>query len=87
MENNYLSTFIDYSFYRVFGGPSGEPLLIDFLNSVLPQESQIKKLQSENPIQSSKLSRFSTHTMDVYCENEKGETFTVAILNAWADFY
>lgn len=87
MENNYLSTFIDYSFFRVFGGASGEPLLIDFLNSVLPPESQIKKLRYENPVQSSKLGRYSTHTMDVYCENQNGEEFTIEMLNAWADFY
>ena len=45
MADRYLNLFTDYGFKKVFGEEPNKPLLIDFLNCLLPEEARIKDLR------------------------------------------
>lgn len=68
-------------FKKIFGEEVNKPLLIDFLNALLPATDQIVDLTFKNSerLGQTDLDRKAIATAnryDVYCENEKGEKFT-----------
>jgi predicted transposase/invertase (TIGR01784 family) len=79
-EEKYINPFTDYGFKKLFGEESNKDLLLDFLNEILKEEQgQIKNLTyliTEH---------FGTYDIDrkaifdLYCENERGEKFTVEL--------
>ena len=48
MKARYINPFTDFGFKKIFGEEASKPLLIDFLNTLLPQNSQIKDLSFKN---------------------------------------
>lgn len=44
MKAKYINPFTDFGFKKIFGEEASKPLLIDFLNALLPQQAQIKDL-------------------------------------------
>jgi hypothetical protein len=44
MKARYLNPFTDFGFKKLFGEEASKPLLIDFLNALLPLEPVCVKL-------------------------------------------
>jgi predicted transposase/invertase (TIGR01784 family) len=62
-------------------------LLADFLNSLLPQSSQLVSLQFKNTEQSGMVEGDRKAIYDIYCENEKGEKFIVELQKAKQNYF
>ncbi len=87
MKAKYLNPFTDYGFKKIFGEEASKPLLIDFLNALLPNESNIVDLAFKNNEQlgESEIDRKAIY--DIYCENEKGEKFIVELQKAKQNYF
>jgi hypothetical protein len=48
MKAKYLNLFTDFGFKKIFGEEASKPLLIDFLNALLPQKDKIVDLTFKN---------------------------------------
>lgn len=81
MKTKYLNPYTDFGFKKIFGEEASKPLLIDFLNSILPT-GKIVDLTFRN---NEKLVETEAHRRaiyDIYCENDKGEKFIVELQKA-----
>jgi predicted transposase/invertase (TIGR01784 family) len=88
VQSKYINPFTDFGFKRIFGEESNKDILLDFLNEILaPQGISIKDLTYKKndhyPI--SKEDR--KVIFDLYCENEKGEKFTIELQKAKQDHF
>jgi predicted transposase/invertase (TIGR01784 family) len=84
----YINPFTDFGFKKIFGEEANKDLLIDFLNELLASQNQhIKELtyKKTNKLGISGLDR--NVVFDLYCENEKGEKFTVELQKAKQAFF
>jgi len=87
MKAKYVNPFTDFGFKKIFGEEASKPLLIDFLNALLPPEDKIYKLNFRNSEQTG-LSEYDRRAIfDIYCENEKGEKFIVELQKAKQNFF
>lgn len=85
--SRYINPFTDFGFKRLFGSDVNKDLLIDFLNSVLPQEATITSL-TYLPTEQLGDGRYERKAIfDVYCENEYGEKFIVEMQKAEQDYF
>lgn len=75
----YLDLFTDYGFKKIFGEEANKAILIDFLNSLLPQDTLIKDLTFKNTEQLGVAPDDRKAVYDIYCENERGEKFIVEL--------
>ena len=48
VKAKYLNPFTDFGFKKIFGEEASKPLLIDFLNALLPQAEKIVDLTFKN---------------------------------------
>jgi predicted transposase/invertase (TIGR01784 family) len=87
MKAKYLNPFTDYGFKRIFGEEASKPILISFLNSVLPPENQIKTLSFKNAEQLGQTELDRKSIFDIYCENENGEKFIVELQKAKQNYF
>ena len=82
MTNRYINPYTDFGFKRLFGEEANKNLLIDFLNSLLPEEHQIKTLEFLNTEQFGRIVTERKAIFDIYCEAENGERFIVEMQQA-----
>ncbi|MBB3696846.1 Rpn family recombination-promoting nuclease/putative transposase [Flammeovirga yaeyamensis] len=85
--SKYINPFTDFGFKKIFGEEENKDILIDFLNTILPDEDKIYDLTYKS---SEKLSSHETDRkaiFDLYCENEKGEKFIVELQRAHQTFF
>ena len=47
MKAKYINPYTDFGFKKIFGEEASKPQLIDFLNSLLPEENRIANLLSK----------------------------------------
>ncbi len=87
MKAKYLNPFTDYGLKRIFGEEASKPVLISFLNSLLPLTNQIKQLSFKNPENSGALLLYRKGIFDIYCENEKEEKFIVELQRAKQNYF
>jgi predicted transposase/invertase (TIGR01784 family) len=87
MEAKYINPFTDFGFKKIFGEEASKPLLMDFLNSLLPPEGQIKQLSFKNTEQLGPIAELRKAVYDIYCENEKGEKFIVELQKAKQNYF
>ncbi len=92
MENNnmkakYLNPFTDYGFKKIFGEEASKPLLLDFLNALLPKTDKIVDLTFKNNEQLGQTDLDRKAIYDIYCENEKGEKFIVELQKARQNYF
>lgn len=87
MKAKYLNPFTDFGFKKIFGEEASKPLLIDFLNSLLPQNDQIADLTLKNNEQLGQTDIDRKAIYDIYCENEKGEKFIVELQKAKQNYF
>ena len=87
IAEKYLNPFTDFGFKKLFGEEVNKDLLIDFLNTLLVGEQQIKDLTYLKNEHLSSNYNARKGIFDLYCENEKGEKFIVEIQKAKQDFF
>ncbi|AND65324.1 hypothetical protein AX766_13480 [Flavobacterium covae] len=87
MKAKYINPFTDFGFKKIFGEEASKNLLIDFLNTLLPEHDQIKELSFKNTEQLGITDLDRKAIYDIYCENEKGEKFIVELQKAKQNFF
>ena len=87
MKAKYINPFTDFGFKKIFGEEASKPQLIDFLNSLLPQENQIVELTFKNTEQLGQTDFDRKAVYDIYCENNKGEKFIVELQKAKQNYF
>lgn len=87
MQAKYVNPYTDFGFKKIFGEEASKPLLIDFLNSVLPEQHRIIDLNFKNAEQLG-LGNFERKAIyDIYCENEQGEKFIVELQRVKQNYF
>lgn len=87
MKAKYINPFTDFGFKKIFGEEASKPLLIDFLNALLPQQKKIVDLSFKNTEQLGQTEIDRKAVYDIYCENENGEKFIVELQKAKQNYF
>ena len=87
MKAKYLNPFTDFGFKKIFGEEASKPLLLDFLNALLPKADKIVDLVFKNTEQLGQTDLDRKAIYDIYCENEKGEKFIVELQKAKQNYF
>ncbi|MEJ7678396.1 MAG: Rpn family recombination-promoting nuclease/putative transposase [Segetibacter sp.] len=87
MKAKYLNPFTDFGFKKIFGEEASKPMLLDFLNALLPQEHNIIDLSFKNTEQLGFTVSDRKAVYDIYCENERGEKFIVELQKAKQNYF
>lgn len=87
MKSKYISPFTDFGFKKLFGEEASKPLLVDFMNSLLPEKNQIKELSFRNLEQLGTIDSARKAIFDIYCENNKGEKFIIELQKAKQNYF
>jgi len=87
MKAKYINPFTDFGFKKIFGEEASKPLLIDFLNALLPHQNKIIDLTFKNAEQLGQTEADRKAIYDIYCENEIGEKFIVELQKAKQNYF
>jgi predicted transposase/invertase (TIGR01784 family) len=87
MQPIFINPFTDFGFKKIFGEEASKPLLMDFLNSILPSSIQIKELSFKNLEQLPQTDSERKAVYDIYCENQNGEKFIVELQKLKQGFF
>lgn len=87
MKAKYVNPFTDFGFKKIFGEEASKPLLIDFLNALLPQTNKIIDLTFKNTEQLGQSEADRKAIYNIYCENDKGEKFIVELQKARQNYF
>ena len=87
MKAKYINPFTDFGFKKIFGEEASKPLLIDFLNALLPQANKIVSLAFKNTEQLGQTEADRKAIYDIYCKNERGEKFIVELQKAKQNYF
>ncbi|MBX7224455.1 MAG: Rpn family recombination-promoting nuclease/putative transposase [Chitinophagales bacterium] len=87
MQAKYINPFTDFGFKKIFAEPASKPLLIDFLNTLLPEHDNIIDLNFKNTEQLGMTEHARKAVYDIYCENNKGEKFIVELQKAKQNYF
>ena len=78
INEKYVNPFTDFGFKKLFGEEPNKDLLIDFLNSLIPDQ-KITKLTYNRVDRLGLTTENRKVIFDLFCENEKGEKFIVEL--------
>ncbi len=87
MQARYLNPYTDFGFKKIFGEEASKPLLIDFHNALLPEQSKIIDLRFKNTEQLGLTDIERKAIYDIYCENDRGEKFIVELQKAKQTYF
>ncbi len=87
MRAKYINPFTDFGFKKIFGEEASKPLLIDFLNALLPIKNKVKSISFKNTEQLGQTELDRKAIYDIYCENEIGEKFIVELQKANQNYF
>ena len=87
MKSKYLDPFTGFGFKRLFAEEASKPLLLDFLNALLPSRDKIVDLSFKNNEQLGQTELDRKAIYDIYCENEQGEKFIVELQKAKQNYF
>ena len=87
MKAKYINPFTDFGFKKIFGEEASKPLLLDFLNSLLPENNKIASLSFKNNEQLGQTEFDRKAIYDIYCENSIGEKFIVELQKAKQNYF
>jgi predicted transposase/invertase (TIGR01784 family) len=88
IKDKYISPFTDFGFKKLFGTEPNKDLLIDFLNTLLDEETgQIIDLNYLQKEQLPPRINDRKAIFDIYCENIAGEKFIVEIQKAKQNYF
>ena len=82
-----MNPFTDFGFKKIFGEEACKPLLIDFLNALLPEVHKITQLSFKNIEHFGQSVADRKAIYDLYCEDEKGEKFIVELQKAKQNYF
>ena len=83
----FINPFTDFGFKKLFGEEENKDLLIDFLNTLLPEPHQIVTL-TYKPNDQSGLTVFDRRAIyDLYCEGVNGSKFIVEMQKAKQTYF
>jgi len=86
MTDKHLGTFVnpftDFGFKKIFGSEESKPLLISFLNDLLPLKNKIISLEFKNIEKLGLLEEDRRAIFDIYCRDEKNQEFIVELQRA-----
>jgi len=78
----FINPFTDFGFKKLFGSEESKPLLISFLNDLLPIENKIIALEFKNIEKLGVLEEDHRAIFDIYCRDEKNHEFIVELQRA-----
>ena len=87
LQDKYISLLTDFGFKRVFGTEPNKAILIDFLNTLLPDYHHIKDLAFKNTEKLGNTPIDRKAIFDIYCQAENGDRFIVEIQKAKQNFF
>ena len=82
MAAKYFNPYTDFGFKKLFGEEANKDLLIDFLNSLLPEEHFIRTLEFRNVEQLGFSESERRAVFDIFCQAKSGERFVVEMQKA-----
>ncbi|TAD95605.1 MAG: Rpn family recombination-promoting nuclease/putative transposase [Bacteroidetes bacterium] len=87
MADKFINPFTDFGFKKIFGQEENKDLLIDFIQTLLPEKGNIINIRY---LKTEKLGRAISERraiFDLYCENDLGEKFIVELQRAQQDYF
>ncbi|MEM7067120.1 MAG: Rpn family recombination-promoting nuclease/putative transposase [Cyanobacteria bacterium P01_B01_bin.77] len=87
LPDKYIDPLTDFGFKRLFGTEPHKALLIDFLNTLLPEHHHIQDVTFKNPETIGKTWADRKAIFDIYCQAVTGERFIVEIQKAKQQFF
>jgi predicted transposase/invertase (TIGR01784 family) len=78
----FVNPFTDFGFKKIFGSEESKPLLISFLNDLLPLKNKIISLEFKNIEKLGLLEEDRRAIFDIYCRDEKNQEFIVELQRA-----
>lgn len=85
--DKYIDPLTDFGFKRLFGTEPHKALLIDFLNTLLPEYHHIQDVTFKNPETVGRTWADRKAIFDIYCQTDTGERFIVEIQKAKQRFF
>lgn len=87
LQERYINPFTDFGFKKLFGSEPNKEFLIDFLNTLLPENHKIEDLSytKNEHLGGSSLDRKAI--FDLYCTAKDGSKFIVEIQKAKQNFF
>lgn len=82
MQAKYINPFTNFGFKKIFGEEASKPLLLDFLNALLPPANRIADISFKKNEQLGQTDADRKAIYDIYCENKDGEKFIVELQKA-----
>ena len=82
MNTKYFNPYTDYGFKKLFGEETNKELLIDFLNSLLPEVHSVQTLEFRNAEQLGLSATERRTVFDIFCQAKSGERFVVEMQKA-----
>ncbi len=79
MAGRYINLFTDFGFKKLFGTEENKDLLLDFLNTLLPEKQTITDIQYLNSERLGNTILERRAIYDLLCENDQGEKFIVEL--------
>lgn len=87
LKDRYINPLTDFGFKKLFGSEPNKPLLIDFLNQILPDNKQVEDLTyaSNDKLGRTELDRKAI--FDLYCVGKNKERFIVEMQKAKQNYF
>ncbi|MCL2624756.1 MAG: Rpn family recombination-promoting nuclease/putative transposase [Planctomycetaceae bacterium] len=82
MTAKYFNPYTDFGFKKLFGEEANKDLLIDFLNSLLPEVHSIQTLEFRNTEHLGLSVAERRAVFDIFCKAKSGERFVVEMQKA-----
>ncbi len=87
LQEQYVNLLTDFGFKRVFGSEPNKQLLVDFLNTLLPEHHQIQELSYKSTENLGNTAIDRKAIFDIYCQGANGDRFIVELQKAKQDFF
>ncbi|TAE42572.1 MAG: Rpn family recombination-promoting nuclease/putative transposase [Sphingobacteriales bacterium] len=86
MKTKYVNPFTDFGFKKIFGEEASKPMLLDFLNCLLP-EIHIIDLSFKDKEKLGKTDADRKAIYDIYCESKQGEKIIIELQKAKQNYF
>ncbi len=86
MKAKYVNPFTDFGFKKLFGEEASKPILLDFLNCLLP-ECEIVDLTFKDKSKLGKTDDDRKSVYDIYCETLSGEKIIIELQKAKQNYF
>jgi len=82
MDSRYINPYTDFGFKKIFGEEANKNLLVDFLNSILPENYRVETLELRPTEQLPDSFVDRKAIFDIACRSPSGEQFIVEMQKA-----